>query len=185
MKRRIVLAAVFGLLAAAARGQEKKKTPEPPRPGPEVEKLGYFVGEWTSAGEMKPSSMGPGGKTYGHDRCAWMSGNFFVACNMGSRSPVGARMALGIMGFDAEKKVYTWWSFNSAGAVETATGVLENGTWTWSNDMRMGDRMVKARYVVTDTAPEGYAFRWETSEDGKGWNTLLQGKVSKTEEAKN
>jgi len=33
-----------------------------PKPGPEVKKLDYFVGHWTSEGNVKPGPMGPGGK---------------------------------------------------------------------------------------------------------------------------
>ena len=51
---RCVAVAALGLLAGVARAEEKKAArPEPPKPGPEVEKLGYFLGEWTSAGTMR------------------------------------------------------------------------------------------------------------------------------------
>jgi hypothetical protein len=34
----------------------------PPKPAPELERLTYFSGTWTSEGDMKPSPWGPGGK---------------------------------------------------------------------------------------------------------------------------
>ena len=40
----------------------------------------------------------------------------------------------------------------------------------------MGEKMVKTRYVMSDATPEGYAFRWETSPDGKEWKSLMEGK---------
>ena len=182
MRWRGMAAAALAIgLATAARADEKKL--EPPKPGPEVEKLGYFVGGWTSAGEMKESPMGPAGPTSGRDMCGWLPGKFFVVCRIESKGPMGTVAAQGIIGYDTEKKVYTWWSFNSLGQVETATGRNENGSWIWSNEMKMGGKTMKGRYTMSDTTPAGYDFKWEDSSDGKTWNAMLQGKVSKIQRA--
>jgi len=183
MKRTILAAiAVVAIGAAAVRGQDKAevtKTPPMPRPGPEVEKLGYFVGAWTSAGQIKPGPMGEGGATTGRDSCGWMPGKFFVGCMMMSESPMGRVQTEGIMGWDTEKKTYSWTSFDSTGRHETATGTFDGSMWTWSGQTKMGEKLVKTRYVISDTTPEGYAFRWETSPDGKAWNRMMEGKVTK------
>ncbi|HVQ54562.1 MAG TPA: hypothetical protein VMT25_05250 [Thermoanaerobaculia bacterium] len=194
MKRTILAAVIVSVaLATAARAQDKTptapaaivrtpvapKTPAMPRPGPEVEKLSYFVGVWSSTGHMKPSPLGEGGDTRGRDSCGWMPGKFFVGCMMLSESPMGRIQSEAIMGWDSDKKVYSWTSFDSTGRHETATGVFEKGVWTWSSDMKMGDKTMKTRYVISDTTPEGYAFRWETSADGKEWKSLLEGQVTK------
>ncbi len=182
MNRRGILAAlaVIGIAASVlASGPEAKKPPEAPRPSPEVEKLAYFLGPWTSEGEIKPGSMGPGGPTQGRDICRWMPGKFFVGCMMESKGPMGLMQVQGIMGFDAEKKVYRWWSFDNLGQAETATGTLKDGTWTWSGESKVGDKTVKTRYTISDTKPEGYAFNWESSPDGKTWTSLMTGKVAK------
>ena len=97
-----VIAAV-GLGSAAARAQDKTPTaaapiartpvmpkmPAMPRPGPEVEKLSYFVGAWSSTGHIKPSPLGEGGDTKGRESCGWLPGKFFVGCMMLSESPMG------------------------------------------------------------------------------------------------
>jgi hypothetical protein len=153
--------------------------PAMPKPGPEVEKLSYFIGAWSSTGHVKPSPLGEGGDTRGRDSCGWMPGKFFVGCMMLSESPMGRIQAEGIMGWDPDKKVYSWTSFDSVGRRETASGTFENGVWTWSGETKMGDKLVKTRYVVSDTTPEGYAFRRETSADGKVWKSMMEGKVTK------
>lgn len=183
--KRTTLAAIASIVigAAAGRAQEKTeaaKAPTPvPRPGLEVERLGYFVGAWNSAGKVQPGPWGEGGDTNGRDSCGWMPGKFFVGCMMQSDGPMGRIQTEGIMGWDTEKKVYTWTSFDSRGRREMATGAYENGVWTWSGETKMGEKVVKTRYVVTDTTPEGYAFKWETSPDGKAWTASMQGKVTK------
>ena len=152
-------------------------------PGPEVEKLSYFVGGWFSTGHVKPSPLGDGGDTRGRESCGWLPGKFFVGCMMLSESPMGRVQTEGIMGWDPDKKVYSWTSFDSMGRHETAIGTFDSGAWTWSGETKMGEKMVKTRYVMSDTTPEGYAVRWETSSDGKQWNSLMEAKVVKAQPA--
>ena len=57
--------------------------------------------------------------------------------------------------------------------------MFENGVWTWSSDMKMGDKTMKTRYVISDTTPEGYAVRFDTSADGKEWKSLMESQVTK------
>ncbi len=169
----VVLAVVFSAALAPA------QTAEAPQPGPEAEKLGYFVGAWSMEGETKESAAGPAEKISGRDMCRWMPGKFFVTCRLEHKSPAGAVMALGVMGYDPEKKVYTSASYNNLGQTETATGTFEDGTWTWSSDRILGGKPVKSRIVMSDTTPSRYKFRWETSENGKSWRTRMTGNVTK------
>src|SRR6185369_10853252 len=57
------------------------QAPPAPKPGPENERLGFFVGKWTGTGEMKPGPMGPGGKMTTTDDCEWFEGHFSVVCH--------------------------------------------------------------------------------------------------------
>ncbi len=54
---------------------------QPPKPGPEQKKLGYFIGKWTSEGEAKPSPFGPGGKFTFTENNSWFAGRVFVVSN--------------------------------------------------------------------------------------------------------
>ncbi len=167
---------------AVARTPVTAKMPAMPAPGPEVEKLAYFVGGWFSTGHIKPSPLGDGGDTRGRESCGWLPGKFFVGCMMLSESPMGRVQTEGIMGWDPDKRVYSWTSFDSMGRHETAIGTFDGGAWTWSGETTMGEKMVKTRYVMSDTTPEGYAVRFETSSDGKQWNSLMEAKVVKAPE---
>ena len=132
---------------------------EAPKPSPEVEKLGYFLGPWTSEGDLKEGPLGPGGPTQGREVCRWMPGRFFVGCMIETKTPAGLMQIQGIMGWDAEKKVYRWWSFDNLGHSETATGTLKDDVWTWTGESKLGDKVKKTRFVVSDAKPEGYAVR--------------------------
>jgi hypothetical protein len=179
MRLRASLVAFAGVAAVAALALAQAETAEAPLPKPEVEKLGYFVGAWTMEGELKESALGPGGKLDGRDMCRWMPGKFFVTCRLEHKGPTGAVMALGVLGYDPDKKVYTSASYNNLGMAETATGAFENGTWTWSSDRILAGKPVKSRIVMSDTTPSGYKVRWETSDTGKTWRTRMTGNVTK------
>lgn len=128
---------------------------------------------------MKPGPMGPGGKMTGADDCKWMDGGFFVQCSMSATSPMGKISGLGVMGYDAAKKAYTWNGFNSMGENESATGTFDGKTWTYTNEHPMGGKNVKGRYTIVAQAPDSYTFKFETSEDGATWAPMMEGKVTK------
>jgi Protein of unknown function (DUF1579) len=181
MNRKAILAAVaaIGITASVLAAQPEEKKPEGPKPPPEVEKLSYFIGPWTTEGEIKQGPMGSGGAVQGRQMCRWMPGKFFVGCMVESKSPTGTMQIEAMMGYDADKKVYKWWSFDNLGQAESATGTLKDGTWTWLGNSKVGDKTVQTRYTISDTTPDGYATRWESSPDGKAWTPLMTGKVTK------
>ena len=61
-----------------------------PKPGPEHKKLDYFVGKWTSDGEVKKNDFMPSGKFTSKDDCHWFEGGFTVVCNSEGSGPTGA-----------------------------------------------------------------------------------------------
>lgn len=176
-----VLGAALVLAAVVATAQETKPEAKPvaPKPPPELDALSYFLGPWTFEGEIKPGPMGAGGPMKGREICRWMPAHFFLACMMETQGPAGLSQLQGIMGWDAEKKGYRWWSFDNIGRAETASGTLKDGMWTWSGESKMGDKVYKTRYTVSDTKPDGYAFSLESSPDGKKWSPVMTGKSTK------
>jgi hypothetical protein len=176
---KLAILATAGLLTAAAAAQAQEKKMEMPKPGTEVKKLDYFVGNWTSEGEMKPGPWGAGGKMTGDDKCSWMEGGWFVVCHSDGKSPMGRMTGIGVMGYDAARKTYTWNGFNNMGENEKAEGTVAGKTWTYTNESMMGGKPMKGRYTITETSATSYDFKMEGSEDGKTWNTLMEGKVTK------
>ncbi len=99
IKLAILVASVLFTAAVAAQAQEKKM--EAPKPGPEVKKLGYFVGTWKSEGELKENPFGmPPGKYAGTDNCEWFHGGFQVVCHSSAKGPAGAMHSIGIIAYN-------------------------------------------------------------------------------------
>jgi hypothetical protein len=170
----ITIASLF--LAAAASAQMQR-----PTPAPELKKLDYFSGTWNVEAEMKPSPFGPGGKMTGTDRTEWMQGNFFMVIHSTySSQSMGSGTGYGFLGYDAQKKQYTYEAFNSDGEHEVATGTpdAEGKVWTWysSGD---GPSPMKWRYTETVLSPASYAMKFEMSKDGNAWSSVMEGKATK------
>jgi hypothetical protein len=180
------LAAVLGL-SGAARAQDKKdekKDAKPagmemPKPGPEHKKLNYFVGNWKLAGEVKPGAMGPGGKMTGTSNCTWFDGHFAIVCKDSGNGPMGPGKGMGVITYNAEDKKYEYMGIDSMGMSIKAEGTVENDVWSYLNEGKMNGKPYKGRYSIMNTKPDSYDFKFEMSDDGNAWNTVMEGKYTR------
>ncbi len=175
----LAAALAFAGLAGVAAAQEQKGM-EIPKPGVEHAKMGYFVGKWHSTGTLKPGPWGPGGAMTGDDTCSLMPGGFFVVCHSEGSGPIGKMNGLGVLGYDAEKKVYTWNGFNNMGENESAQGRVSGKVWTYRGESSMGGKAFQTRYTITEASASSYDFKAESSENGSTWTTIMEGHVTKT-----
>ena len=90
-----------GLLGVSVASAQE---PAAPKPGPEHQRLGYFVGNWTTEGEMKPSEIGPGGKMTSTEKCEWFEGKFSVVCHGQGQSPWGPGKSIGMMSYSPRRR---------------------------------------------------------------------------------
>jgi hypothetical protein len=150
-----------------------------PKPAPELSKLDYLAGNWISDGDIKPSPMGPGGKMSSDDQVHWMDGKFFLVMHSKFKGAMGDGMALAIMGYDPEKKVYTYNEYNSMGQINHSEGTITGDTWNWTSDENMGGQTFKGRYTMKVVSPTAYTFTYEMSQDGTNWTKVMEGKSMK------
>jgi hypothetical protein len=182
MHRSAWLFAVVLISFVAAPGLRGQGGP-PQKPGPEHEKLGYFVGKWTSEGEMKESPFGPGGKVTATDNCEWFEGRFAVVCRSEGKGPTGPTKGIGIMGYNADQKVYTYYGIDNTAMVMASVphGTVQGDTWTYTDESMMGGQKMKSRFVIKTQSPTSYSFTWEMQgSDGK-WMPVMQGTSKKAQ----
>ena len=173
---------LFTTVLALAQGPQAA-----PTPGPEVKKLGLFVGTWKSEGELKPGPMGPGGKFTETTHTEWMPGRFFIVERTDATvAGMGKIAEVAYLGYDPLGKSYTYDSFNSVGESDHAKGNVEGDTWTWSSPVPgPNGQNMKGRFTVTVTSPTAYSFKFEVApESGGDYSTILEGKATKVAAAK-
>jgi hypothetical protein len=171
-----LLSSVF-LCQVAALAQ----APQALKPGPEHERLGYFVGKWTSEGEVKASPMGPGGKMTSTETCEWFEGRFAVVCRSEGTGPMGPGKSISILGYSPDEKVYTYYGVENSGMAMTSIprGTLRGDTWTYFDESLMGGKKVKSRVIIKELSPTAYTFTMEMQgPDGK-WAPLMESKNTK------
>jgi len=176
MNRKMIFVPVMILFAISAWAQM------PAKPGPEVKKLDYFVGSWTTEGTVAQGPWGAGGKFSSTDTSEWMSGNFFVVGHGDFKMPPevgGDGKQTSIMGYDTDENVYTYTAFNSQGRRELSKGTLSGDTWTWNSSANYAGQDIKQKLTIKTLTPTSYTIKFEISMDGTNWMTFMDGKATK------
>jgi hypothetical protein len=149
------------------------------KPAPELSKLDFLAGSWTTETDMKAGPMGPGGKITATGEAQWMEGKFFLVMHSKFTGVMGDGTAMAAMGYDPEKKVYTYNDYDSMGQAGRSTGTVDGDNWTWTSDENMGGQTFKGRYTMKVLSPTSYTFKYEMSKDGTSWTTMMDGKATK------
>ena len=176
MNRRIALIPFLILIAASAWAQMGGS------PGPEVKKLDYFVGTWTTEGTIAPGPWGAGGKVTATGTSEWMPGSFFVQSKSESKMPPelgGDSQAVMIMGYDTQQSTYTSDRFSSQGQHQSSKGTLSGDTWTWTSSANYGGMEIQQKMTIKTLSPTSYTMKFEISMDGKTWMPFMDVKVTK------
>ena len=181
MKRFFHPVAAAALASMAITAIASAQGGQPPKPGPENERLGYFVGKWSAEGEMKPGPMGPGGKITTSDNCEWFEGHYSVICRSEGTTPMGPTKSIGILGYNPEEKVYTYYGVDNSGMTMSSVpkGTLKGDTWTYLDHGTMGGKPYKSRVVIKELSPTSYDFKMDMQgRDGK-WVPMMVSKNTK------
>jgi hypothetical protein len=182
---RAMLQAILALatVSSAAAHLAAAQTTPAQKPGPEHQRLGFFVGRWKAEGEIKPGPMGPGGKFTGTDTCEWFEGQFTVICRSEGQGPTGPSKSLGILGYSVEDKAYTYYGVDNSSMIMSTVpkGTVSGKTWTYTDQSTMGGQTVKSRVTIEEESPTAYTFRMEIQgPDGK-WMPTMQSRNTKVQ----
>jgi len=169
MKRTLTLIAIV-IVALTLAAQDQ---PQMPKPGPEHQRLHYYVGDWQIEGQSQPSAFGPGGKftSTDHDE---MLGDFFLVFHTDSSGSMGNQKGIAVMGYDPKEKVYTYDGFGTSGGHDKATGTISGDTWHWMFSGNEGGKAIKGRIAIKEVSPTSYTFSEEMSVDGKPFTKISE-----------
>jgi len=156
------------------------QAPAQPKPGPEHQKLAVFVGRWTETGDMKASPMGPAGKMTSTANCEWFSGGFYLVCRSTGTSPAGPGQSLGILGYNSERKKYTYYGIDNSGMpAEPAYATVSGNVWTFEGEGTAGGQPFKSRYTITVVSPDEYTYKWEMAAGEQPFAVMAEGSAKK------
>ena len=151
-----------------------------PKPAPEIQKLGYYVGTWQGHGDTKAGPFGQAGKLSSEQTCEWFRGAFQVVCRGEEHGPTGTRAFLNLLSYDQTERSYSQYSISSRGENEyDQGGSLVGNTLTWVLEQDAGGKPAKLRYTEVHVSAVLYTYRAEISLAGGPWTTLATGEIKK------
>lgn len=177
MKRSVLLVLLL-VLAVPWLAFGQAQTAPPPKPGTEVQRLGYFVGTWKYVGEVltDPKATYEGTVTW-----EWFPGGFSVVAKAEGTGVRGGPMnEMMIMGYSDTEKGYTSYTVSRSGANRTVRKYAVNGSvWTCEEEAAVNGRPAKARYTITEIPPASYTWKVERSVEGGPWTQTIDLKANK------
>ncbi len=174
--RAILMVLLWVLCYATALAQTE---PAQPKPGPEAQKLGIFIGKWKIEGDLPPGAMGtPGGKTSGTASCESISEGFGVLCRETVPMP-GSRGDLTdvyILAYDDEAKNYFFSQVSAGGAVWVGHGTVNGDTWVWIVDSTIDGKPIHVRFTNKWTSADSFDFKNEIGTKADSMTVMMAGK---------
>jgi hypothetical protein len=157
-------------------------TQNPPKPGPEVKKLDYLIGTWTTDATIAQGPWGVGGKFSATGTAEWMDGGFFVVSHSDFKMPAelgGDGKEISVMGYDTQQNRYVYEAFNNQGNHESSKGTVNGDTWTWASEANYDGQDIKQKMTMKILSPTSYTMKFEVSTDGTTSITFMEGKATK------
>ena len=148
--------------------------PAMPKPGPEVQKLGFLIGDWVHDETFHPSPMGAGGTGKGRSKSAWTLGDHHVYTIYTTNSPYGKLEARGMFGWDADKKAYRLSWFDNMGMAMQFQGDFDpSGSLVLSTEYTFQGQPVKERLTVSKDAEGKLTFSSSLAGPDGAWKPML------------
>ncbi|MGB7024506.1 MAG: DUF1579 family protein [Candidatus Acidiferrales bacterium] len=156
-------------------------SPAPPKPGPEAEKIGAYVGKWHTEAHVPTGAMGSnGGKTTGTISCDWIADRFGVFCRENVPIPGGGSLTdVYLMAYDEKAKNYFFTQVSAGGVIWTGRGTVNGDTWVWTVDSTADGKPIRFRFTEKWTSPDSYDFKNEVGESGESMKVMMEGKETR------
>jgi hypothetical protein len=147
---------------------EKNDSNQEMIPGPEIKKLGVFLGRWHTTGEVAATDSVNALKVDAIDTYEWYPGEFFLVHHADAKIGDAAIRSMEIIGYDARRKCYFATFFDNTGGSGEETIHVDGNTWIWRGSNVMGVKEHRCFAVVSEDGRTVKA-RHEKSDDGEHW----------------
>jgi hypothetical protein len=171
-----LVALIVSLTTAASPTQEPAP---PPKPGPAHEKLAYFVGKWTSQGDIKASAFGPAGKYTFTETCDWLAGKFAILCKDDGSMMGGEFHGLNILSYDQAQNSYIYFQTNNWGENDYYRGSVQGDTWTWTTESTVNGQPIRARFVLKEVSLDAATYSFELAMGSQPLTNIMTGKQTR------
>lgn len=123
----------------------------------EVQRLQFYVGRWSEAGQMRDDPSKPFKPVAGGETCRWSAGGYAVLCEEKTEGAGGGWEGVYILSYDAAGRQYHVYGTEKPGNNIHAVGRLDGDRWVW----------------VTDPASDGSRVRYTFAPAGARARTMI------------
>lgn len=172
-----LLAALFIFFGTAISGAQEQAPP--PKPGPEHEKLAFFIGRWVVEGDIKASAFGPAGKFTFTESCDWLSGKFALLCKSDGTMLGGEFHGTEIMSYDMYENGYISYETNNWGENVFYHGSVDGDTWTWNYEAKINGKPVRTRFTLKRVSMDSATYTFDMALGTDPFATIMEGKQAR------
>jgi hypothetical protein len=159
-------------IAAKSRSTDKARLPRVP--GPEHERLGAFVGRWSTKGRQHPGPFGPAADFTATESFELLTGGFFLIHRLDGTIGRKPMACCEIVGFDATSQCYSVHSYYSDGSSNAMQAHERNGTWTLHGDWCASGELLRLRCAIAFPDRDAMSSSYEYSKDGSSWTLFWE-----------
>ena len=161
MNRLLVIVVLLVAVPCLVSGQPQ--TSPPPKPGPEVLRLGSLIGTWKTETETV---------TY-----EWFTGGFSVIGHVENSGPEGKSSELRILTYDPDAKDYTQYRVTSMAPGGTLSRLTVKGnTWLSQWDGTENGKPTKYRFSIVEVTRTSFTAKLEVSVADGPWTVTFETK---------
>lgn len=137
---------------------------------PEVQRLAFYVGHWSEAGQMRDDPDTPFQAITGGETCSWAAGGYAVVCEEKTAGPGGGWEGVYILSYDPAGKQYHVYGTEKPGSNMHAVGRVDGDRWVWETDAAAdGTRL---RYTFAPVTADARTMTVEAG-DGDRWSDIV------------
>lgn len=159
----LLWATLGGCMATTSGAQQPARSPE-------LERLGFYVGRWSEAGQMRDDPAKPFLPIAGGETCSWAAGGYAVLCEEKTTGQGGGWEGVYILSYDPTAQRYHVRGTEKAAADMHAVGHVEGDRWIWVTDP--GPDGSRARYTF-EPAGDGVRTMSVEAGDGQSWAPIV------------
>jgi hypothetical protein len=142
----------------------------------DIMKLGAFIGEWSTKGDMKSTPYTKAASNTSHLTCSWALNHGFMICDQVVQTADGPTNDLSVYTYNDKDDSFAFFGISrNAPRARTPKLTIEGDLWTYTNEFDDGAKHIHIRTTNRFTSANSVAWRTEYSEDGTHWITMGEG----------
>lgn len=142
-----------------------------------LEKLGAFLGQWTSKGEMRDTRFSKAGSNSAITTCSWSANHGYLTCDQLVQTSDGPENDFSVYSYNVKDHTYLFFGLSRGDRnARTPQLTIDGNHWIYLGGFDQKDgKHISFRTTNDFTSPTSVVWRSEFSDDGTHWTLMGEG----------